>query len=55
MIFKDGRRIESQGYVRMGETMWIVTPRGSIKVALSDLDTVATRRENQERGIDFPI
>ena len=55
MIFKDGRRIEAQGYVIVGETVWIVTPEHSIRAALSDLNIDATRKENLNRGIDFPI
>jgi hypothetical protein len=54
-IFNDGRRIESRGYVLAGETIWIVRPEGPMKVGLPELDVDATRRELEQRGIEFPV
>ena len=53
LIFKDERRIESQGYAVAGDTLWIFTEAGNRAVALSNLNLEATRRENLKRGIDF--
>ena len=53
LIFKEGRRMESQGYAIAGDTLWVFTESGHRTVRLSDLDLAATRRENYKRGIDF--
>ena len=53
LIFKDGKRISSQGYAILGQTMWIMTPGGPVRVALKDIDMVETRTENIKRIIRF--
>jgi hypothetical protein len=56
LVFKDGKRIESQGYAISGDTLWVLAPGGGhMAVGLSDIDLPATRKENAKRGIDFPI
>jgi hypothetical protein len=52
-IFKDGKRIPSQGYAIMGQTMWILTPGGPVRVALKDIDVVETRKANITEVIRF--
>lgn len=52
-IFKDGTCIAAQGYAIMGQSLWILTPGGSERVALSDLDIAATQRANTSRGVLF--
>jgi hypothetical protein len=54
LVFKNGARIEAEGYAMKGNILWIVTPTGSQRYALSDLDFEATQRENLQRGITFP-
>ncbi len=54
LVLKNGKRLESRGYVRAGETLWIITPSGSQRMSLSNLNLVATQRENRKRGIEFP-
>jgi hypothetical protein len=53
LVFRDGRRIESQGYAIVGQMLWVVNENSSLKVPLSDLDLAATRAENLKRGISF--
>jgi len=53
LIFKNGKRIAAQGYAIMGQSLWILTPGGSERVALSDLDVAATQRANSTRGISI--
>jgi hypothetical protein len=54
LVFKNGARIDTQGYAISGQTLWILKPSGSERVALSQLNVAATQRENQKRGIQFP-
>ena len=53
LIFKNGKRIAAQGYAIMGQSLWILTPGGSERVALSDLDVAATQRANSTRGVSI--
>jgi hypothetical protein len=53
LVFRDGRRLEVQGYVIVGQTLWIVDERSAAQIPLFDLDLDATRKANQERGIRF--
>jgi len=52
-ILKNGRHIAAQGYAIMGQLLWILTPGGSERIALSDLDIAATQRANITRGLSF--
>jgi len=54
LVFKNGARIDAQGYAIAGQTLWILKPSGSERVALSQLNVAATQRENLKRGIQFP-
>jgi len=53
LIFKNGKRIDAHGYAIMGQSLWILTPGGSERVALSDLDVAATQRANSTRGLSI--
>jgi hypothetical protein len=53
LILKNGNCIAAQGYAIMGQTLWILTPGGSQRIALSDLDIAATQRANSTRGVLF--
>lgn len=53
LIFRNGRRIEAEGYAIVGQTLWVLNEENSARFALSDLDLAATRKENLERGIRF--
>jgi hypothetical protein len=54
LVFKNGTRIDAQGYAVAGQTLWILNPSGSQRVALSQLNVTATKTENLKRGIQFP-
>ncbi len=54
LVLNNGKRLESRGYVIAGQTLWIMTPSGSERMSLSNLNVVATQRENLKRGIEFP-
>jgi hypothetical protein len=54
LILKNGDRLVSQGYVVARNTLWVITPCGTERISLSNLDVAATQRENLKRGIEFP-
>jgi len=55
LVFKDGHKIEVGNYAIIAATLFDLTPGHSRKVAISDLDLEATRKQNDERGITFQL
>jgi len=53
LVFRDGHRTETQGYAVIGDNLWTSSEDGFRKIALSDLDLSATRKENLIRGNSF--
>jgi hypothetical protein len=49
VVFKDGKEITASGYAILGDTVWILSPTGSSKVTLSELNLAATRKANASR------
>lgn len=54
-IFKDGRKIETKNYAVMGTTLFDLSGPGVKKVQLTDLDTAATMKANDDRGITVKL
>lgn len=54
-IFKDGRKIETRNYAVMGTTLYDLSGPGVKKVQLTDLDTAATIKANDDRGITVKL
>jgi hypothetical protein len=55
LVYKDGRKVEVQNYAIAGDTLYDFTGNLSHKVKLADLDLEATRKANEDRGVDFQI
>jgi TolA-binding protein len=55
LVFRDGHRSEASNYAIVGQTLWIYTEQDSKKVPLADLDVVATKNANADRGIVFQV
>ena len=53
LVFRDGRRVEASNYAIAGDTFWIVSERSARKVAMSDLDVAATRKANEQSGVEL--
>jgi len=53
LILKNGKHIAAQGYAIVGQSLWILTPGHSERVALSDVDMTATQRANRTRGVSI--
>jgi hypothetical protein len=54
LVFRNGQREEIQNYAMVGDTLWILTEQRARKIAVSDLDMETTKKENGERGLEFP-
>lgn len=50
-VFKDGHQIETRNFAIMGQTLYDFSSSSLKKVQLSDLDTAATQKANDDRGI----
>jgi hypothetical protein len=55
LVFRDQRKEEIQNYAVVGTTLWNFAPQHTEKIPLSDLDLVATKKANDDRGITFDI
>lgn len=54
-IFKDGRQLETKNYAIMGQTLYDISGSVVRKVSLADLDTAATIKANDDRGITVKL
>ncbi|MGC2173630.1 MAG: hypothetical protein WA623_19750 [Candidatus Sulfotelmatobacter sp.] len=55
LVFKDGHQLEVANYAIVNHTLYDLTPGHPRKIALADLDLPATRKQNDDRGIDFRL
>jgi hypothetical protein len=54
-IFKDGHQLETKNYAIMGQTLYDISGPVVKKVPLADLDTAATLKANDDRGITVKL
>jgi hypothetical protein len=55
LVFKDGHQSDVLNYAIVGNTLFDLGAGRTRKVLLADLDLPATRKANDERGVDFQI
>jgi hypothetical protein len=55
LVFRDKHTRQVQNYAIVGQSLWIFDEQRATKVPLSSLDLEATRKTNDERGIEFQI
>lgn len=55
LVYKDGHKMEVQNYAIFGDTLFDFSGDRSHKIQLADLDLTATRKTNDDRGIEFRI
>ena len=56
LVFRDGKRMETQNYAIVGNTLWLMADNGHMqKVPLSELDREATLKSNEDRGVEFTV
>ena len=55
LVYRDGHAEEVQNYAIVGKTIWVFNEARAKKIPLTDLDLAATKRDNEDRGIDFVV
>lgn len=55
LVFKDGHRSDVINYAIVGDTLFDFGSARTKKILLADLDLAATRKANDDRGVDFLI
>lgn len=55
LVFRDGRRMLIQNYAIVRDTVWVLDEKSATKIAVSELDLEATQRENNSKGVRFPL
>jgi hypothetical protein len=55
LVYRDGHQTELQNYAIVGDTIFDLTDNRSHKILLADIDLPATRKANDERGVDFQV
>jgi hypothetical protein len=55
LVFKDGHRSEVLNYAIVGDTLFDFGDGRTRKILLADLDLSATRKANDNRGVDFQV
>lgn len=53
LVYRDGHQGEVQNYAILGQTLFVFADQTTRRVSLADLDLQATKRLNDERGVDF--
>jgi len=55
LVFHDGHTETVSNYAIMGQTLWVFSERRARKISLSGLDLDATRKANDEQGVEFRL
>jgi hypothetical protein len=55
LVFRDKHTEEVQNYAIVGQTFWILNVEKARKIPIAQLDIPATRKVNEDRGVDFQL
>ena len=55
LVFRDQHTEEVQNYAIVGQTFWVFTEQRTRKIPLAYLDIPATKKANDDRGVDFQL
>ena len=55
LVFRDQHTEEVGNYAIVGPTLWIFTEQQARKVPVDSLDIAATKKANDDRGVDFRL
>jgi len=55
LVFKDGHQSDVLNYAIVGDTLFDFEAGRTMKILLADLDLKATRKANDDRGVDFQL
>jgi hypothetical protein len=52
-VFRDGHTADIDNYAIMGDSLWVLASGRSKKIPLSTVDLAATKKANDEHGVEF--
>jgi hypothetical protein len=52
-VFRDRHTEEVKNYAIVGESLWVLSSGKARRIPLSELDVAATKKVNEDRGVDF--
>jgi len=55
LVFKDGHKLDIENYAIVGSTLFDLTPGHPRRIPLTDIDLNATKKENDDRGVNFDV
>jgi hypothetical protein len=55
LVFQDGKTELIQNYAIVGKTLWVFNERRARKIPVSELNIPATRKVNEDHGVEFSI
>jgi len=55
LVYRNGRTEEVDNYAIVGKTLWIFNQERAKKVPLAELNLPATKRANEDRGVEFVV
>jgi hypothetical protein len=55
LVFRDGKTERIQNYAIVGKTLWVFNQQRARKILVSDLNISATRKVNEDHGVEFSI
>jgi hypothetical protein len=55
IVFRDKRTEQVQNYAIVGQTFWVISEQRARKIPLADLDIPATKKANDDRGVEFQL
>ena len=55
LVFRDKHTEEVQNYAIVGQTLWILSAQRARKIPLTELDIPATKKANDDRGVEFQL
>jgi hypothetical protein len=55
IVFRDKRTEEVQNYAIVGKTFWVLDAQRAKKIPLAELDIAATKKANDDRGVEFQL
>ncbi len=55
LVFRDKRTEQVQNYAIVGKTFWVLDAQRAKKIPLAELDIAATKKANDDRGVEFQL
>jgi hypothetical protein len=55
LVYQDQHTEEVQNYAIVGQTLWVFDEQQARKIPIGNLDLPATKKANEDRGVDFQL